>query len=125
MTAPYNPAPYSGQNYGYPATAPKSKTAAALFAFFLGAIGVHDFYLGKKTLGIIHVVLAVIAFALVIAGFVYVGAHATGPNGEVPSDELGPVALFLGLGYGIGIINALWSFVEFILILVRKDPNLV
>ena len=38
------------------ATAPngKSKLAAALFAIFLGGIGVHKFYLGKVGLGVVY-----------------------------------------------------------------------
>ncbi len=31
----------------------KSKTTAALLAFFLGGIGVHHFYLGKTTAGVL------------------------------------------------------------------------
>lgn len=52
------------------ATAPngKSKIAAALLAFFLGAFGVHKFYLGQVGLGILYLVFfwtfipAIIAF---------------------------------------------------------------
>jgi len=38
-------------------TAPngKSKIAAALFAFFLGGIGAHKFYLGKIGMGIVYI----------------------------------------------------------------------
>lgn len=51
-------------------TAPngKSKIAAALFAFFLGAFGAHKFYLGQIGLGILYLVFfwtfipAIIAF---------------------------------------------------------------
>lgn len=34
----------------------KSKTSAALFAFFLGGFGAHKFYLGKTGLGILYLV---------------------------------------------------------------------
>ena len=37
----------------------KSKLVAVLLAFFLGSIGVHDFYLGYKKNGIIKIVLTV------------------------------------------------------------------
>ena len=37
----------------------KSKLVAVLLAFFLGAIGVHDFYLGYNKNGIIKIVLTV------------------------------------------------------------------
>jgi len=35
----------------------KSKIAACLLAAFLGSIGIHDFYLGNTTNGIIKIVL--------------------------------------------------------------------
>ena len=38
----------------------KSKLVAALLAFFLGGIGIHDFYLGYNKYGIIKIVLAVV-----------------------------------------------------------------
>lgn len=34
----------------------KSKTTAILLAFFLGAFGAHQFYLGRKGLGILYIV---------------------------------------------------------------------
>jgi TM2 domain-containing membrane protein YozV len=37
-----------------PATTSKSKTAAILFAFFLGGIGIHKFYLGQVASGIVY-----------------------------------------------------------------------
>ncbi len=37
----------------------KSKLVAVLLAFFLGGIGIHDFYLGYTKYGIIKIVLAV------------------------------------------------------------------
>ncbi len=38
---------------------PKSKLVAVLLAFFLGGIGIHDFYLGYNKNGIIKIVLSV------------------------------------------------------------------
>lgn len=35
----------------------KSKTAATLFAFFFGWIGVHRFYLGQRVLGVLYIIL--------------------------------------------------------------------
>ncbi len=52
----------------------KSRIAAALFAFFLGGLGVHKFYLGRTGQGIVYLVFfwsfipAIIAF---IEGIVY------------------------------------------------------
>lgn len=44
---------------------PKSKLVAVLLAFFLGGIGIHDFYLGYTKYGIIKIVLAVCTFGSV------------------------------------------------------------
>ena len=38
----------------------KSKLVAALLAFFLGAIGIHDFYLGYNKNGILKIVLTIV-----------------------------------------------------------------
>ena len=51
-------------------TYPKSKIAAALFAFFLGLFGAHKFYLGYTTPGVILLVATIAGIALV---FVLVG----------------------------------------------------
>lgn len=45
------------QSGGNLTNASKSKTVAALLAFFLGCYGIHDFYLGYKKNGIIKIVL--------------------------------------------------------------------
>jgi TM2 domain-containing membrane protein YozV len=56
----------------------KNKTSAALFAFFLGGLGVHKFYLGQTALGILYLVFcwtfipAIVAF---IEGIVLIGMN--------------------------------------------------
>jgi TM2 domain-containing membrane protein YozV len=37
---------------------PKSRTVAAVLAFFLGALGIHRFYVGKVGTGILQIVTA-------------------------------------------------------------------
>lgn len=44
----------------------KSKTTAILLAFFLGGFGAHQFYLGRKALGILYLVF----FWTLIPGFI-------------------------------------------------------
>ena len=61
--------------YGQPVvgTAPKQWLVAALLAFFLGALGIHNFYLGYTAKGIIQLVLTItvigafIEFIMIIA----------------------------------------------------------
>jgi len=43
----------------------KSKLAAALLAFFLGCFGIHRFYLGHTTIGIIQLVLCVFTCGII------------------------------------------------------------
>ena len=52
---------------------PKSKIAAALFAFFLGMFGAHKFYLGYTAPGVILLVATIAGIALLI---VFVGLAA-------------------------------------------------
>ena len=42
----------------------KSRITAALLAFFLGIFGVHKFYLGYSTTGIIQLVLGIVTCVL-------------------------------------------------------------
>ncbi|WP_334137382.1 NINE protein [Corynebacterium variabile] len=86
---------------GYPVSyAPKSKVAAALLAFFLGTLGLHNFYLGytaKATTQLVLFLVGCFFFWLIV-----------------------PI-LFL-------IVVPIWAFVEFIMILVgggqyRADAN--
>src|SRR5688572_12965948 len=44
----------------------KSKIAAALFAFFLGALGIHKFYLGKTGAGMTMLLVSVLGGILVL-----------------------------------------------------------
>ena len=80
--------PYAQQGYqpqaGYPAQ--KSKIAAGLFGIFLGAFGVHNFYLG-------YTGKAVAQLLLTLLGWILLGA--------------GPIAAYIwGLVEGILIISS-------------------
>jgi hypothetical protein len=54
---PYAPAPMPGA---------KSSTTAGLLGIFLGAVGAHDWYLGYKKFGIIHVCLVAGAIVMMV-----------------------------------------------------------
>jgi TM2 domain-containing membrane protein YozV len=80
--------------------APKSKIAAALLAFFLGALGVHNFYLGYKSKAFWQLGLTIFGWitSLFFIGFIFILA--------------------------VGI----WAFIEFIMILAgaesyKRDAN--
>jgi TM2 domain-containing membrane protein YozV len=51
-----------------PAAAPKQKIVAFLLAFFLGPLGVHNFYLGKTGMGIAQLVLSITFIGLLVSG---------------------------------------------------------
>lgn len=67
----------------------KSKSTAALLAFFLGGFGAHRFYVGKSGSAVIMLIMAIVGILL---SCVYIG---------------------LPLCFAVGI----WSFVDFIIIL--------
>lgn len=68
----------------------KSKVVAALLCFFLGWLGVHRFYLGYTTIGIVQLVLTLVAF----------------------------LTFIFGIGFFVLVGVEIWILVEFILILV-------
>ncbi|MBX9781958.1 MAG: TM2 domain-containing protein [Chitinophagaceae bacterium] len=86
----------------------KSKVAAALFAFFLGGFGVHDFYLGNKRNGFIKLGGTLVGIALIIIG---IAGAATTVSGLSALPALALIGYFLILGISI------WAFVDFIRIL--------
>ena len=66
----YGQPAYGQPAYGQPfaAGAPKQWIVALLLAFFLGALGVHNFYLGYTTKGIIQLVLTLTFIGLIGSG---------------------------------------------------------
>lgn len=44
----------------------RSKVIALLLAFFLGSFGAHNFYLGRKGIGLTQLILTIVGYALVV-----------------------------------------------------------
>ena len=114
---PYGPA--YGQPYG-PYVAPKSKTTAALLAFFLGGIGAHNFYRGQTGRGFGHIALVVVSIICIIAAMARVADAANLPVYASPPDLSGAYILI----WLVNAANGLWVFIEFIMILVSNDGSL-
>lgn len=123
-----NPAPTAAPTSNNPLNNPafqntiptgiKSSVAAGLLGIFLGAFGAHNWYLGEKKKGIIHVALTGGGFLLIMLSAVMVALTA-----KVP---------FLGFFFGflmflsyIAIMGSgIWGFVEGVIILVQGDTAL-
>ncbi|WP_053090985.1 TM2 domain-containing protein [Actinomyces urogenitalis] len=117
---PGYPQPYGQQPYNPNA---KSKTAAALLAFFLGGFGAHSFYRGQMKRGAGHLALMVLTVLLFIVGVVMAASH-TDAYGQIAGSgtvQVGDAVIMANLVAGA---NSLWAFVEFIMILVSKDGSL-
>jgi len=57
-------------------TGEKNKIVAALLAFFLGGLGIHKFYLGKTTPGIIMLVVSIVGIFLLAIPTIIIGIIA-------------------------------------------------
>ena len=116
--------PDAGQQPGYgTGVAPKSKTTAALLAFFLGDFGAHNFYRGQKGRGFGHLALFIIS----IIAFIMAGVSlASNLDAYGNVSDSGAVGLGIGgfVGYLMVLADGIWAFVEFIMILVSKDGTL-
>ena len=65
----YGQPAYGQQAYGQPVVgAPKQWIVAVILAFFLGTLGVHNFYLGYTTKGIIQLVISLTVVGLIVTG---------------------------------------------------------
>ena len=99
----------------------KSATTAGLLGIFLGVFGVHNWYLGEKNKGIIHVCLVAGGILIeIIAGAIL-------PN-ALSYTMLFQLAWLLSILSGIGAIaisaSGIWGLVEGITILAQGDAGL-
>lgn len=93
--APSNPQQWGGmtnQSYGQSYIQQKSMIIAALLAFFLGTLGVHNFYLGYTRAGVAQL-------ALTVTGWIF---------------------SFILIGLPLLFVVGVWAFIEFVLILLRS-----
>ena len=94
----------------------KSKVVAAVLAWFLGGIGVHDFYLGQNRFGYYHLSAAIGGVVLYLCG---AAVAALGISLELTA--LTVLGVLVGaVGLMTLAANQIWQIVEFILILVGK-----
>lgn len=99
----------------------KSATTAGLLGIFLGAFGAHDWYLGDKKKGIIHVCLA--ASGLIVSVIASVILPAT-LSFRAMLSMAGLIAILSGIATLIMLGNGIWGFVEGIVILTQGDAGL-
>lgn len=100
----------------------KSATVAGLLGIFLGQYGAHDWYLGKKVKGAIHVTLAAAGLILIMIATIIVANL-----NEFRLAVYGPPA-YLIVMYIIACLaligNAIWGLVEGIILLAKGDAGL-
>ncbi|WP_448854400.1 NINE protein [Corynebacterium frankenforstense] len=94
----------------------KSMVLAAVLAWFLGAFGVHNFYLGQTRQGLIKLAAVVGGFVLMFVGMFagLIAANADGVIGAILGFVVTAVCFLLIMGVCV------WALVEFVLILMRK-----
>jgi TM2 domain len=93
----------------------KSKILAAVLAFFLGAFGVHSFYMGNKKKGLIQLGLGLGGLALTIIGLAKtVSTVVSTTTVATPTVGISTLAI---IGYIMLVGVSIWAFVDFIRIL--------
>ncbi|MBN4650946.1 NINE protein [Corynebacterium diphtheriae] len=98
MTSPYDSSNLQFAQQPMVVSTPKSKIVALLLCFFLGGLGMHNFYIGHNVSGVIQLLLSVV-FSPII-GFLTFG--------------MGSLAVW-------GIV-AIWVLIEFFMIALSISP---
>lgn len=99
----------------------KSATVAGLLGIFLGSVGAHDWYLGDKKKGIIHVCLAASGLIMTIVASAILPA-ALSWRALITMAWL--ITILDGIAGLIMAANGLWGLIEGIQILVQGDAGL-
>lgn len=104
----------------------KSCLAAVLFGIFLGRVGVHNFYLGQIGRGIVKIVLSILG--IFFCSYSYLLLINSLIMNSYPSSLLinsYPRGFFVLLVIGILLLgaNAIWSFIEWVLIACGKAKD--
>lgn len=100
---------------------PKSATTAGLLGIFLGAFGAHNWYLGEKKKGIIHVSLVGAGIVLLIVADAILPAMLSMRTALQIAGLLALINLVSGLLFSA---SSMWGFIEGIIILSQGDAGL-
>ncbi len=98
----------------------KSASAAGLLGLFLGQFGAHDWYLGDKKKGLIHVLLFAGSFVVIMLSSIVTAIALYSGIGFI-SAVFGFLA---AIAYLVMMANGIWGLVEGIIILVQGDAGL-
>lgn len=105
----------------------KSATTAGLLGIFLGAVGAHNWYLGDKKKGIIHVSLVCGSVVIaVVVNIIFNTMAKSNPLGFLAVAVSQPWWYLLGVS-AAGLAtsaSAIWGFVEGVTILSQGDAGL-
>lgn len=98
----------------------KSSIAAGLLGLFLGQFGAHDWYLGDKKKGLVHVLLFAGSFVVIMLSSIVTAIALYSGIGFI-SAVFGFLA---AIAYLVMMANGIWGLVEGIIILVQGDAGL-
>ncbi len=91
----------------------KSQLVAALLAFFLGTLGIHNFYLGYKKKGMTQLLLTLGGYVIgIVGGIIAAGGASAGSAGAA---LLGTI--ISTVGWIVVLAVAIWALIDFIKIL--------
>lgn len=98
----------------------KSSIAAGLLGIFLGQFGAHDWYLGNKKNGLIHVILFAGSFVVILLSSVVAAVATLSGIGFLTA----VFGFFAAIAYLVLMGNGIWGLVEGIILLVQGDAGL-